>query len=130
VGGPAPGKEKNLAPKTFQNKAAASGSSAQHLATRPDADEIVWNWSADERTYVIEIGAHRLRNPAQAAPTSSFELKAWLRFYFDTFSRACRRPRRPMTDAAHKMWQALAHQLSRMQPAISALPGRSGHALR
>ncbi len=100
-----------------------------HLATRPDADEIVWEWSADERTYVIEIGAHRLRTP-QKPRDLVIELKAWLRFYFDDFLPRLPAARRPMTDAAHTMWQTLRTSCPECNRPLVPCQGDVGIALR
>jgi hypothetical protein len=78
----------------------------QYLGARPNVDDIQWEWSDEKQTYVIEVGPHRLRTPRKPRDLV-IELKAWLRFYFDDFVPRLAATRRPTSEAAQRMWQAL-----------------------
>jgi hypothetical protein len=101
----------------------------QHLAARPDEDEIAWEWSADERTYLIEVGPHQLRTPRKPRDLV-IELKAWLRFYFDEFLPSLPTARRPISEAAQKMWQALRTNCPDCNRPVVPCLGEVGIALR
>jgi hypothetical protein len=101
----------------------------QLFTARPNLDEISWDWSAEARAYVIEIGPHRLCTPSKPRDLV-IELKAWLRFYFDEFLPRLPTARRPITEAAQKMWQALRTPCPECNRPMVPCPGDVGIALR
>jgi hypothetical protein len=101
----------------------------QYLAARPDDREIMWEWSADDRAYVIEVGSHRLRSATKPRDLV-IALKAWLRFYFIDFLPRLPSARRPTSDAAQKMWHGLRTSCPDCGRALVPCMGDVGIALR
>ncbi len=78
----------------------------QSFGTRPAEDSIDWTWSDEEHTYLIKAGGHRVRSPRKPRDLVT-EFRAWLGFYFDDFMPRVPTTRRPASEAAQRMWQAL-----------------------
>jgi hypothetical protein len=101
----------------------------QYIAARPDDQEIMWEFSTADRCYVLQIGSHRLRTKTKPRDLV-IALKAWLRFYFDTFLPRLPNARRPSSDAAQKMWQTLRTTCPECSRPIVPCVGDLGIALR
>ena len=99
------------------------------VTTRPDEKEIVWEWSAAEQGYLIEIGNHVLRTK-QKPHDLVIELKAWLRFYFVDFLPKLPTGRGPVSEAAQRMWQPLRTPCRECNRPLVPCVGEVGIALR
>jgi hypothetical protein len=78
----------------------------QYITARPEERDILWEWSAADQAYVVEIGSHRLRT-AEKPRDLVAALKTWLRFYFTDFVPRLPTARRPASPAAQTMWHGL-----------------------
>jgi hypothetical protein len=101
----------------------------QNLSTRPEANEIVWEWLAGERTYVIHIGPHHLRTPRKPRDLVA-ELESWLQFYFGDFLPRLPTSRRPISEPAQKMWQTLLTACPECNRPLVPCEGDVGIAVR
>jgi hypothetical protein len=100
----------------------------QHLTRRPVESEIMWEWSAAEKTYAIEVGEFKLRI-ARKPRDFIIELKAWLRFYFDDFLPRLPAARKAAKDGAAKPWQALRTNCPACGKALVPCQGDVGMAV-
>lgn len=101
----------------------------QYLAARPDDKDILWEWSAAEHVYIVEVGSHRLRTTTKPRDLVVL-LKTWLRFYFVDFLPRLPTARRPTSTAAQSMWHGLRTTCPECGKPLVPCVGDMGIALR
>jgi hypothetical protein len=101
----------------------------QYLAARPDEKAIMWEWSAEDKAYVLEVGSHRLRSAMKPRELVA-ALKAWLPYYFDDFLPRLPTARRSASEAAQKLWHGLRTSCPECGRPLVACTGDVGIAVR